>query len=421
MKDNSHKKKASSLDKDLSSTTIDAVWREDQSLDTPLGRNEDIHQSVHREGPAVGTFVSPPEVTRNQAATVDEQEEAPRSNLHSSGEAGEKVEHYGIRGEPLPINPLMSGRRIPKGYTTIEQAHQALNELLQISSMDRRGKRRDIIKLSQGDVIKLDPRNVSFSVDTSIDLEEIETMTKKTNKLRLMLDGQQLFLLERQAEIVHLRMSIVNTMMEFEARSSIIRKNVFRLLQGGDQGSPMSTSIVMNSSWSSTDALDGTQCSGQSLHASWPLCPPNDLSGSESQHSIDMKNHLSWDIHTIEEIQEDSSDSSLAIQAVDSVSSIVSQIQPTRLASPPVRRDRWDMSFNTPLTSNLMQFEPNGGRIISSMRRRSFPNDIIFPAISTSSPTTSTRCEGQQQQQQSSEVEVKLGGGGDGRTIYSTD
>jgi hypothetical protein len=192
--------------------------------------------------------------------------------------------------------------------------------------------------------------------------------------------------------------------MEFEARSSIIRKEAARILQGVEGGV---MNKILNSSWSSTDSVDGSQCSAQSLHASWPQSA-SDFLASESLQSRDIRNRLSWDIHTIDEIQEESSDSSMTIQAGDSP--FVSQ--PTRLVAGAMpMMDRWDMSLNTPLGGGPVHFEPNGGRISSSRRRLSFPADRLSApspttptaaaasthATATPTPTTTTWCEGERQ------------------------
>jgi hypothetical protein len=117
---------------------------------------------------------------------------------------------------------------------------------------------------------------------------------KKVEKLATALNNQQMFLFERQAEILQLRMSVVQAMMKFETDSKFIKADLAQTLAGDLEE-------ILNASWPKmSDGIAAT--SGQSLYSSWPSLDPN--------WNTSHRDSLSFAIHTIlEELPEEGSES----------------------------------------------------------------------------------------------------------------
>lgn len=296
-------------------------------------------------------------------------EDVPRGKAESGG-------HKKVKFEDQTRN-LISFTRIPKGFSTIYEAAQAHCDLQQISKVDSctRQKSADVKMRNHVHACAEDLRNVSFTVDTSIDNRENEKFRKEIEKLSRMLNRQQLRLLERQAELLQLRMSIINAMMEFDEESRLIENEICRV-QEQDCHSVIDESMSASGSFKGT--TDVLQSDGQSVDATWPQTA-SDFTDTGSSHILGRQRRLSCDIHTIEEMQEESSHSALPVLGLSST--IVNHPSDSPDIAAPI--DRWDMSLSTHLTADPINFEPNGGRMPSySGRRMSFSHGLYFASCS---------------------------------------
>jgi hypothetical protein len=132
--------------------------------------------------------------------------------------------------------------------------------------------------------------------------------SKKLKKLGEALNKQQMALYENQHEILRLRIAIVQRMMEFESEIKLINADFNRAKNGDVQER-------LHSSWPNLMET-GSDGFGEILHASWPSNGEDALLNNEEvRHSwpsleVDnIKDGLSFEIHTILEEQRDESSS----------------------------------------------------------------------------------------------------------------
>jgi hypothetical protein len=315
------------------------------------------------------------------------QDKTPRPALQNGDEvlrgAGEGGGHHEVQVEDPPRNRVPF-TRIPKGYSTLEQALGALSDLhLHVSTTNPRPTPRDTNVIGESisdDTSLVDPRNVGFMPDTSINNDTFAQARKKLKKMSRMLHRRHLSLLERQAEIVQLRMSVINAMMDFQAETSSIKREFDRIVKE-EEGSVIDVSTSASRSY-----RDASPSAGQSFHDPWPHFG-SAFEEPENPHCLEILPLISWDIHTIDEVQSETSDNTFPAKEETCVQQ---PSQPPLAAAP--RDRRGDMQIYMPLTgADPIQFEPDGGRVSFSTRRHSFPPSSPW---SSSSKETSQATSG---------------------------
>lgn len=187
-----------------------------------------------------------------------------------------------------------------------------------------------------------------------------QSLSKDINHLLSALEMQQLELFAQQAEILQLRMSIVNTLMEFEAQSKFIKESL---------PNQLSESPGENRLTASWPQLPEQEHSQSELNGSWPFLDSSRSSLNES--FLDSPDRLSFEMHTIEEevSAESASDYAASLSPTDTNNSDSSH------PSTP-QSQRLTFSPNKALSINVLDLEPDGGRLSltegeSSPRKRS--------------------------------------------------
>jgi len=263
--------------------------------------------------------------------------------------------------------------RIPRGYTTLEEASLTFSDLLRMSrEADEKSPQstndgptaRNITRTRN--LIQGDARRIPFpATDPGCQMRKVKRsfrlMEKKVKKQIKLLNRELIFLIQRQTKILHLRMSIVDAMMGHKSTLNMLERKRNTI----EHSEVMSSDNKMNASWSSihfnNDEISAV--SNENLSASWPQLTTTE-EVQWKQEKIDQ--WLSLDINTIHEGREDDS-SECDIP--------VSPDQPTAKLTPESFIDRWAVfPTNAPPLSSENGAEPNSGRLLLFPRRQaSFP------------------------------------------------
>jgi hypothetical protein len=271
----------------------------------------------------------------------------------------------------IPQNSVKRRRRRPvlvhqrEERVSVSRVQKELSELRYSATKSDRlnWKRpsRNSTQMATSLPMSLPPLHSKAESDEKLKIKDVyRGVYDKLQRLENSLNKQQIALLEQQANILQLRMSLVKTMMEFESTSKLIKRDMKRMCDGDN------TNESLHASWSHVSSVN---FDNEHLHNSWPPVQfsgtstiSNESSGDafelhfspeqrSSKLTIDHGGRLMLDIHTIHEsISED-------LSLCSSGGSFQGGLTPqTSLSS------HQDVITNVVPSTSFVE-EPDGGRI----------------------------------------------------------